>query len=75
MADDYNRNARYRRPNARALIIMKPLSRAALFLLVCGAAAAAQQAPATYDIVLRNGRVMDPASGLDAVRNVGITRK
>jgi N-acyl-D-aspartate/D-glutamate deacylase len=26
----------------------------------------------TYDIVLTNGRVMDPASGLDAVRNVGI---
>jgi dihydroorotase len=26
-----------------------------------------------YDIVLTNGRVMDPESGLDAVRNVGIT--
>src|SRR5215469_8491487 len=26
----------------------------------------------TYDIVLRNGRVMDPESGLDAVRSVGI---
>lgn len=26
----------------------------------------------TYDVVLRNGRVMDPESGLDAVRNVGI---
>ena len=26
----------------------------------------------TYDIVLHNGRVMDPASGLDAVRDVGI---
>ncbi len=25
-----------------------------------------------YDIVLRNGRVMDPETGLDAVRNVGI---
>ena len=25
-----------------------------------------------YDMVLANGRVMDPASGLDAVRNVGI---
>ncbi len=29
-------------------------------------------APQTYDIVLRNGRVMDPESGLDGVRNVGI---
>jgi N-acyl-D-aspartate/D-glutamate deacylase len=27
----------------------------------------------TYDIVLANGRVMDPESGLDAVRNIGIT--
>jgi dihydroorotase len=26
-----------------------------------------------YDIVIANGRVMDPESGLDAVRNVGIT--
>jgi N-acyl-D-aspartate/D-glutamate deacylase len=26
----------------------------------------------TYDIVLRGGRVMDPESGLDATRNVGI---
>src|SRR5439155_26005770 len=33
-----------------------------------GAPAAAQ----TYDLVIRNGRVMDPASGLDAVRSIGI---
>ncbi len=26
-----------------------------------------------FDLVIANGRVMDPASGLDAVRNVGIT--
>ncbi len=26
----------------------------------------------TYDIVISNGRVMDPETGLDAVRNVGI---
>src|SRR5688572_21765768 len=25
-----------------------------------------------YDLVIRNGRVMDPASGLDGVRSVGI---
>ena len=31
------------------------------------------QAPQQYDVVLRNGRVLDPESGLDAVRNVGIT--
>ena len=28
---------------------------------------------ATYDIVIASGRVMDPESGLDAVRNVGIS--
>ncbi len=28
-----------------------------------------------YDVVLRGGRVMDPESGLDAVRNVGVTGK
>ena len=33
-----------------------------------GAPVAAQ----TYDLVIRNGRVMDPASGLDAVRSIGI---
>jgi N-acyl-D-aspartate/D-glutamate deacylase len=27
----------------------------------------------TYDVVLRNGRVLDPESGTDGVRNVGIT--
>src|SRR5579863_128154 len=27
----------------------------------------------TYDVVLQQGRVMDPESGLDAVRSVGIT--
>jgi N-acyl-D-aspartate/D-glutamate deacylase len=29
----------------------------------------------TYDIVLQNGRVIDPESGLEAVRSVGITGK
>ena len=28
---------------------------------------------ADYDIVISNGRVMNPASGLDSVRNIGIT--
>ena len=27
----------------------------------------------TYDLVIANGRVMDPESGLDGVRHVGIT--
>jgi len=33
---------------------------------------AAARAQTAYDLVIANGRVMDPASGLDAVRNVGI---
>jgi dihydroorotase len=34
---------------------------------------AACAAPETYDVVLANGRVMDPASGLDSIRHIGIT--
>jgi N-acyl-D-aspartate/D-glutamate deacylase len=43
-----------------------------LVLLLC-LVAAAPAAAQTYDIVLSAGRVMDPESGLDAIRNVGIT--
>ena len=50
---------------------MTRLPRLALVVSLCTVCLAAQPAP-TYDIVLRNGRVMDPASGLDAVRNVAI---
>jgi hypothetical protein len=33
-----------------------------------------QSAPgADYDVVISNGRVMNPASGLDSIRNVGIS--
>ena len=40
-------------------------------LITVGLAAAGPQST-TYDLVIQNGRVMDPESGLDAVRNVGI---
>ncbi len=40
----------------------------ALFLLFLAAPLLAQ----TYDVVLSNGRAIDPETGLDAVRNVGI---
>ena len=36
------------------------------------AAASAEQPAAGYDLVIANGRVMDPETGLDAVRHVGI---
>jgi hypothetical protein len=41
--------------------------------LACGLLAAAVPAVAqTYDVVILNGRVMDPETNFDAVRNVGI---
>src|SRR5215510_12491088 len=40
------------------------------FLLILAAVCAAHSQ--TYEIVLANGRVMDPASGTDAIRNIGI---
>jgi len=39
----------------------------ALLVLACGLGAQ------TFDTVIANGRVIDPESGLDAVRNIGIT--
>jgi N-acyl-D-aspartate/D-glutamate deacylase len=41
-----------------------------LVLALAPVRASAQQV--TYDLVISGGRVMDPASGLDAVRNVGV---
>jgi dihydroorotase len=46
--------------------IRQTLLTAVLLLGCCGAALA------DYDVVIRGGRVMDPESGLDAVRDVGI---
>ncbi|HMC55281.1 MAG TPA: amidohydrolase family protein [Gemmatimonadaceae bacterium] len=43
-----------------------------VLLVLLPATAAAQHRAVTYDIAILGGRVMDPASGLDAVRNVGI---
>src|SRR5580693_7626181 len=48
----------------------------ATLLAVCfgiGAKKSAVPADESYDLVIANGRVIDPESGLDAVRNVGIT--
>ncbi|HET7150934.1 MAG TPA: amidohydrolase family protein [Candidatus Acidoferrum sp.] len=51
------------------------LAVAAVVVMVCLGISAREPAQAqgeTYDVVIANGRVMDPESGLDAVRNVGI---
>jgi N-acyl-D-aspartate/D-glutamate deacylase len=47
---------------------MRALIFSLLFLLCSATIVAAQQ----YDLVLEGGRVMDPETGLDGVRNVGI---
>ncbi len=47
------------------------LTGSALPLLVCLTLACGQTA--TYDVVVVNGRVMDPESGVDGVRHIGIT--
>jgi N-acyl-D-aspartate/D-glutamate deacylase len=46
-------------------------SRSLATLFACVLALAAQQA--TFDLVISGGRVIDPETGLDAVRNVGVT--
>lgn len=57
---------------------MKRCDRPAAFLgavvLLCALPFFAADAEAqTYDLIIANGRVMDPESGLDAIRNIGIT--
>src|SRR5207247_326532 len=59
------------------LIVRRWLKWAAALLLVAAAVAltvgsGASNGTETYDVVIANGRVMDPESGLDAIRNVGI---
>ncbi len=43
-----------------------------LLALAQSGCAPAELPAESYDLVLQGGRVMDPESGLDAVRNVGI---
>jgi dihydroorotase len=54
--------------------LVKLLAAVCLFAGVnCGGRIAAQEKPETpFDIVIQHGRVMDPESGLDEIRNVGI---
>ncbi len=51
---------------------MKINARVGLACLAFAACGAAGPSPEEYDLVLQNGRVVDPESGLDAVRHVGI---
>jgi hypothetical protein len=52
---------------------MKTLSKTSRFLIVLGLLTSALPAFALeFDLVISNGRVMDPESGLDAIRNIGV---
>jgi hypothetical protein len=51
---------------------LRSISLACWVLTSLSTVASAQSPNHTYDVVIRNGRVMDPETGLDAVRNVGI---
>jgi hypothetical protein len=47
---------------------MRMLRAIAVWILLCAPALSQ-----TYDVVIRGGRVLDPETGLDAIRDVGIT--
>ena len=51
---------------------MNTISSALLFTIVATLGIARSVAAETYDLVILNGRVMDPETSLDAVRNVGV---
>src|SRR3954464_7678201 len=55
----------YRAPRRRWLVV-------GLMLSVCMASFSGCNSPLTYDVVILNGRVMDPETGFDAVRNVAV---
>ena len=53
------------------LPLWHPLPVLLLVFLTIGSVQAGPAAAEEYDVAILNGHVMDPESGLDAVRNVG----
>jgi len=51
----------------------KPIILCLLLIALAAPSFSLSTAKETYDIVIVNGRVIDPESGLDAVRNVGVS--
>jgi N-acyl-D-aspartate/D-glutamate deacylase len=51
------------------LVASAAMRQIGFLLLLCARIALAQQ----YDLVIENGRAMDPETGLDAIRNVGVS--
>ena len=62
------RRGSFRRARIAAIAIVF-----ASIVLTCAVGAGLAADDEKYDVVIANGRVMDPESGLDAVRNVGIS--
>ncbi len=57
-------------PSPQSLLMRHPFTACLVALFVAVSTAHAQRAP--FDLVIRGGRVIDPESHLDAVRDVGI---
>lgn len=58
----------------RSTIIVRHVLHLALLAAVCSCGESSRsETVVVFDLVIMNGRVMDPASGLDGPRNVGIT--
>ena len=53
-------------------VALRPLNIVLASVLACSLLVGAPALAKDYDLVILNGRVMDPESGLDEVRNVGI---
>src|SRR4051812_841125 len=60
--------------NRRQFVTQFGLGAATLALPFAAGEAAAAPAEADYDIVILNGRVMDPESNLDDIRNIGVRK-
>jgi len=58
--------------NGSGSTLYQPRNLVFALLVVCGIFAAIPAQAKDYDLVILNGRVMDPETNLDAVRNVGV---
>src|SRR5689334_11655686 len=55
------------------LACLFPLGAVAVFATLAPSCRKDSKMSGVHDVVIRGGRVMDPESGLDAIRDVGIT--
>ncbi len=50
----------------------RPLPTLCLLVLLAGLLSCSNQPPATFDLVILGGRVMDPESGFDQIANLAV---